>query len=67
MIEIVTTEQSFSSYNLCICNICLKISLRDTVINPTANADISKKHENRFFLIKLRIFYIRALNFPHVY
>ena len=39
----------------------------DIIINSTANADISKKHENRFFLITLKIFYIWALNFPHVY
>ena len=39
----------------------------DTVINSTPNADISKKHENRFFLIKLKIFYIKALNFPRVF
>ena len=39
----------------------------DTVINSTSNADISKKHENRLFLIKFKIFYIWALNFPHVY
>ena len=35
-----------------------------TVINSTPNADISKKHENCFFLMKLKIFYIWALNFP---
>ena len=39
----------------------------DTVINSIPNADISKKQENRFFLIKLKIFYIWALNFPHLY
>ena len=39
----------------------------DTVINSTPNADISKKHENRFFITKLKIFYIWALNFPHLY
>ena len=39
----------------------------DTVINSIPNADISKKQENRFFLIKLKIFYSWALNFPHVY
>ena len=38
----------------------------DTVINSTPNAVISRKHENRFFLIKLKILYILALNFPHV-
>ena len=35
----------------------------DTVINSTTNADISKKYENRFFLIKVKIW---ALNFPRV-
>ena len=35
-----------------------------TVINSTPNADIWKKHENCFFLMKLKIFYIWALNFP---
>ena len=35
--------------------------------NSPPNADISKKNENRFFLIKLKIFYIWALNFPHLY
>ena len=40
----------------------------DRLINSTANdADISKKHENRFFLITLKTFYIWALNFSHVY
>ena len=39
----------------------------DTFINSTPNADISKKHENRFFFIKLEIFYIWVLNFPHLY
>ena len=29
-----------------------------TVINSTPNADISKRHENRFFLIKLKLFHI---------
>ena len=38
-----------------------------TVTNSTPNADISTKHENRFFLIKFKIFYIWTLNFPHVY
>ena len=37
------------------------------LINSTKNVDILKKHEIRFFLIKLKIFYIWALNFPHVY
>ena len=45
----------------------LELLDKDTVINSTPNADISKKHENRFFLIRLKIFYIQALNFPHVY
>lgn len=35
--------------------------------NSPPNADISKKNENRFFLIKLKIFYIWALNYPHLY
>ena len=35
----------------------------DTVINSTQNADISKKHENRFFPMKLKIFFIWALKF----
>ena len=39
----------------------------DIVINSTQNTDISKKYENRFFLIKLKTFYIWALNFAHVY
>ena len=39
----------------------------DTVSNYTPNTDIFKKAWNRFFLIKLKIFYIWALNFPHVY
>ena len=30
----------------------------DTVINSAPNADISKKHENRFFLIKVRLLYL---------
>ena len=30
----------------------------DTVINSTPNPDISKKAENRFFFIKLKISYI---------
>lgn len=34
--------------------------------NSPPNADISKKNENRFSLIKLKIFYNWALNFPHV-
>ena len=38
----------------------------DTVINSTPNAGISKKHENRFFFIKLKIFYFQALNFRRV-
>ena len=38
-----------------------------TVINSTPNADILKKPENGFFLIKLKIFYIWALNFSHMY
>ena len=42
-------------------------TVRDTVIDSTANAGTSKKHENRFFLITLKMFYIWALNFPHVY
>ena len=41
--------------------------VKDTAINSTTNVDILKKHEIRFFLIKLKIFYIWALNFPHVY
>ena len=39
----------------------------DTVINSTANADISKKYENRFFLITLKKNFIWAFNFPRVY
>ena len=39
----------------------------DTVINSTPNTNMSKKHENKFFLIKLKIFYIWALHFPHLY
>ena len=38
----------------------------DTVINSTPNANISKKHENRLFLIKLKMFYFWALSFPRV-
>ena len=62
------------------CNLLIKVKFRkfeqssalinpekDIVINSKPNADILKKHENRFFSIKLRIFDIWALNFPHVY
>ena len=38
-----------------------------TVIDSTPNADISKKPENRFFFVKLKLFYIWVLSFPHVY
>ena len=62
------------------CNLLIKLKFRkleqssaliypekDIVINSRPNADILKKHENRFFSIKLKIFNIWALNFPHVY
>ena len=38
-----------------------------TVINSTPNADISKMYQKIFFLIKLKILYIWALKFPHMY
>ena len=41
----------------------LDVPYKDTVMNSTPNVDISKKHENIFFLIKLKIFYIWALIF----
>ena len=39
----------------------------DTVINSTPNVNISKKYKIRFFLIKLKIFYIGTLRFPRLY
>ena len=39
----------------------------DTVLNSTQNANILKQDANRFLSIKLKTFYIWALNFPHMY
>ena len=56
MKEVSTMFKFFQKYLASIP--ALDVPYKDTVMNSTPNADISKKYENTFFLIKLKIFYI---------